>query len=327
MIDWYRACAEAAQQIERDVPGCYRSRTFTGIIGDIKALSPRKACSLIARKKGLGNRYAYLYLTQGIDDGRGYQACASEALRLVLETKGAGLIGERVLDVGCAVGVTAGILGLHGVTGFDLFPDLLRASCLVDSLTGAVNRYVTADMTNDWPFRRAFDTVFCGLVCHHLKEQRDIFAFFTSAARTLAPGGALVITLPSGTIAHARQLRYIAEAIEGFGFRLDSRVSGLVISGDNPHSLFWMFTLVFIRTSDTPLPAPVFIHPEFGFPEYRTPVTREEKGLQAKSSVTRSRAVRHTEFILLQIDTLEKQFGDSPLVFATLSKVSEIETP
>lgn len=314
---------EAAQQIEHEIPECYRSRTFTGIIGDIKALSPRKARSLVARKKGLGSQYAYLYLTRGIDGGRGYQACASEALRSVLETDGVGLVGKRVLDVGCAVGVTAGILGLQGVTGFDLFSDLLRAARRVDLLTGAGNYYIVADMTLEWPFRCIFETVFCGLICHHLKEQRDIITFFTSAARVLTPGGALVITLPSGTISQVRYLLRIADAVEEFGFRLDARVSGMVISDDDPRSLFWMFTLVFIRTSGTETSPPVFIHPGFGFPEYRTQVTREEKGLQVKSSVVRDRAVRHTRFSLLRLDELKELFGEKPLVFSTLSELSE----
>ncbi|MHB9029656.1 MAG: methyltransferase domain-containing protein, partial [Candidatus Latescibacterota bacterium] len=227
--DWFRACGEAASIIAGEVPEHYRTRTFSGLIGDIKALSPRKAQSLMARKKGLGKQYARLYLDQGIDGGKGYQACAAEALGYILESRRAGLGGD-VLDVGCAVGVTAGILELEGVTGFDLFTDLLLAARLVDAITGKTNRYLTADMTREWPFRQAFQSVVCGLVCHHLKGQTDLLTFFSSACRALEPGGSLVITLPSGSVAFVHQARILARAIEEFGFSLDTRLSGMVAS-------------------------------------------------------------------------------------------------
>ena len=177
MKTWYEACNKAAALIYETVPDHYRSRTFSGIIGDIKALPPKKAQSLFNRKKGLGKQYAWLYLTKGIDGGKGYQACASEALASVIGTESDDIIRETVLDVGCAVGVTAGILPLEKVTGFDLFPDMLKAACLVDSFTGRDNHYITADMTRTWPLGCVFDTVVCGLVCHHLKEQRDVVTF------------------------------------------------------------------------------------------------------------------------------------------------------
>lgn len=314
---WYDACAVVAERIAHEVPECYQSRTFTGIIGDIKALPPNKARSLFARKKGLGKQYAALYLSQGIDGGRGYQACASDAMGRILEDHRAELFGGPVLDVGCAVGVSAGVLGLDGVVGFDLFSELLDAARLVDSLQGKSNRYAVADMTHPWPFRRMFRAVICGLVCHHLKTQADILTFFSSAARVLEPGGSLVVTLPSGSVASAPFLRNLSRAIESFGFEADERNCGMVISGDDSHSLFWMFLLVFNRTGEG---SPgMFVHPGFGFPEYRTPVTREEKGIQAKASGARVRAVRHTEFRLIGMNELSARFGDSPLTFSTLS--------
>lgn len=225
--------------------------------------------------------------------------------------------------MGCAVGVSAGILGLREVTGFDLFPDLLRTARRIDSLTGGMHRYVAADMTRDWPFSCAFDTVICGLVCHHLKEQADILSFFSSAARVLTPGGALVITLPSGTIAHHWQLKRIIEAIEGFGFEFDETVSGMILSHDVSRSLFWMFTLTFVRTSGGP--GTVFVHPGFGFPEFRTPVCREEKGKQAKSSETAARSAPHTRFRHIRLEELENRFREQALVFSTISALTEME--
>ena len=335
--EWYRACGEVAALIEREVPDCYRSRTFAGIIGDIKALSPRKASSLIARKKGLGTRYASLYLAKGVDGGKGYQTCACEAFRFVLGEKRRDVVRGRILDAGCAVGVTAGVLGLEGVTGFDLFPDLLRAARLVDSRTGRHNVYIAADMTREWPFRSVFDTVVCGLVCHHLKEQNDILAFFTSAGRVLVPGGSLVITLPSGAVSNTRQLEAIAGAIEGFGFRCERELTGTAVSTDVARSLFWMFMLVFTKTSD-PKGSPtcawhksgqprstVFIHPRFGFPDLRTPVSREEKGAQVRSSGEKTRSVRHTSFRLLNLDELNDFCPEALFVYPEMQSLAGMD--
>lgn len=319
--DWYDACEEAAAIIDKQVPEVYRSRTFSGIIGDIKALSPKKAQSLFARKKGLGNQYARLYLTSGIDHGRGYQACASEALGFVLGESKDDLLSGRVLDVGCAVGVTAGVLSLSRVTGFDLFPDLLRTAMLIDSLSGIKHDYAVADMTRDWPFACMFDAVVCGLVCHHLKEQSGILSFFSSANRVLRPSGSLVITLPSGSISYAWQLENLMNTLEMFGFAPEDGMCGMALSTDDPHSFFWMFTLVFRKTGLSN--GSVFIHPRFGFPEYRTPVSREEKGIQARSSGSKNRKVRHQFFRFLSLDALKKACGEKALVFETVEEMRD----
>lgn len=323
--DWFRACGEAASRIAEEVPVYYRTRTFSGIIGDIKALSPRRAQSLLARKKGLGKQYARLYLDQGIDSGRGYQACAAEALGNILGNCRPGMCGESILDVGCAVGVTAGILELEGVTGFDLFPDLLLAARLVDDLAGKKNSYLCADMTRTWPFRRAFRTVVCGLVCHHLKGQPDILTFFSSACRVLEPGGSLVVTLPSGSVASIPQALNLSRAMEEFGFTVDTRLSGMVLSTDDPRSLFWMFLFVLTKTTER-IPD-VFIHPGFGFPEYRTPVTREEKGERVKLSGLHVRGVRHKAFRLIGFEELSGRLDAMPLTFPNISQsISTIAT-
>jgi len=315
--DWYGACTEAAAVIETKIPEVYRSRTFSGIIGDIKALSPKKAQSLIARKKGLGHQYAWLYLTRGIDHGQGYQACASEALGFVLGGKKDEIFGGRILDVGCAVGVTAGILSLPRVTGFDLFPDLLRAAKLIDSITGARHDYVTADMTANWPFACMFETVVCGLVCHHLKRKPDILTFFSNANRVLRTGGFLVITLPSGSITFVSQLENLIRELETFGFYPENELSGVVLSTDHPHSLFWMFTLVFkkIGTVDESAVMP----PEIDFAEFRTPVSREEKGIQARSSASKNRQVRHQLFRFLNLPAFKRNCGEKTLIFETMN--------
>ena len=282
MDKWYRVCAETAESIFDRIPLCYRSRTFSGIIGDIKVLPPKKAGSLIGRKKGLGLQYAYLYLTQGIDRGRGYQSCASEALKTVLGPDLTNYIGGKVLDVGCAVGVSAGVIGIDKVTGFDLFPDLLATAKAVDAITGAGNHYACADMTGTWPFECAFDTVICGLVCHHLKEQKYVVSFFNESNRVLKKGGRIIITFPAGSITRAEQIKEISLELRKFGFRTIDDVSGLILSTDNSNSLFWMFLIVAEKIED--ISGSIFLHDKFDFSSLKTSETREKKGEKAKKN-------------------------------------------
>jgi SAM-dependent methyltransferase len=319
MNEWYRACKKASSRLYKSIPETYRTRTFPGIIGDIKALSSKKALSLISRKKGLGNQYAYLYLTHGIDGGKGYQACAVEALSTVLGERKKDIFKGHILDVGCAVGVTAGILSLKNVTGFDLFPDLLQTAKSIDSITNRKNNYITADMTAVWPFQRVFNTVVCGLVCHHLKKQNEIITFFSNANYVLKRSGSLVITLPSGSISELSHLNNLCNALEIFGFNVKRKFTGLVLSVDSSHSLFWMFLIVAEKISDKT--GDVFISPDFGFSMYRTPVSRKEKAAQVKETIKKTRIVRHKNFKLIGIDELEKKVPDKNFVYSTVSKL------
>ena len=319
MNEWYSACKKAASILFKSIPETYRTRTFPGIIGDIKALPSKKALSLISRKNGLGKQYAYLYLTRGIDGGKGYQACAIEALSTVLGKRKKDIIKGHILDVGCAVGVTAGIMSLENTTGFDLFRDLLQTAKSIDSITNRKNNYVVADMTEVWPFESVFNTVVCGLVCHHLKTQSDIIAFFSNANRVLKPAGSLVISMPSGSISKISHLNNLFCALETFGFKVNRKLSGLILSDDSSHSLFWMFLIIAEKVSDEA--GDVFISPDFGFNLYRTPVSRKEKGTQAKETIKKTRIVRHKNFKLIGIDELEKRVSDKIFVYSTVSKL------
>jgi len=316
---WYAACTDAASLIRDRIPEHYRSRTFSGIIGDIKALPPRKALSLISRRKGLGAQYAWLYLTRGIDGGFGYQACAMEALEAVLGDAFHDTVAGGILDVGCAVGVTAGVLGCENVTGFDLFVDLLLAAELVDERTGRSNRYIAADMTRPWPFRCRFDTVVCGLVCHHLKDQPHVVRFFSEANRVLNDGGRLVLTLPAGSIARSVQLDRIIAALWEFGFETKRELSGLALSTDSGHSVFWEF--VIIAEKREARDPDVFISADFGFHTLRTPVTREEKGAHARERITSERRVRHDSFALIPVDVLLTRYAETVFVFDNIAGI------
>ena len=258
-------------------------------------------------------------LKHGIDRGRGYQACATEALASILGERKKEIINGRILDVGCAVGVTAGIMSLKNVIGFDLFSDLLRTAQSIDSLSNNVNTYIVADMTREWPFGIVFDTVICGLVCQHLKTQSDIITFFSNANRVLKPAGSLVITIPSGSISKTSNFKNIFNAIEQFGFKINIELSGLVLSNDSTHSLFWMFLFIARKVSDEPCDK--FINSDFGFQLYKTPVTRKEKGSQAKETSKKSRMVKHKNFKLISLRELEKKVPDNILVYSTISKL------
>ncbi len=314
--EWYKACKKAAAILYKTIPETYKSRTFYGIIGDIKALPSKKALSLISRKKGLGTQFAYLYLNHGIDEGKGYQACAAEALTSILGKRKYKIIKGQVLDVGCAVGVTAGILSLENVTGFDLFTDLLSAAQSVNSFTNRTNKFIAADMTKDWPFGTCFDTIVCGLVCHYLKTQSEVVTFFSNAYRVLKRHGSLVITMPSGSISKTSDLDNLFDAVEKSGFKVKRELSGLVLSTDSSHSLFWMFLIIAEK-----VPAKVsdiFIHPDFAFPQYRTPLTREEKGAQARKTVTKKRKVKHEDFKLITAGELKKKVSNTILDYSTV---------
>jgi len=273
----------------------------------------------MSRKKGLGRQYAYLYLTRGIDRGHGYQACAAEALSHILGPLKDDVFTGAVLDVGCAVGVTAGVLSLDSVVGFDLFPDLLKAARRVDSITGSRHSYVAADMTRSWPFDRAFDTVVCGLACHHLKKQRDVVTFFGEANRVLETGGNLVMTLPSGSIASGRRFAELVEAVESFGFEVDRRRSGLVHSTDSDISLFWMFCIIAGKISEKR--PEVFVNGSFGFQDFRTPVTREQKGMQARLTADSDRRVRHTSFSLIDAGEICSRYREEIFIYENLSNI------
>ena len=322
---WYEACREASSLLSPQVPEYYRSRTFSGIIGDIKALSSRKALSLYTRKKGLGLQYAFQYLATGIDRGRGYQACAATALASVLKNFGRlNQLGAKgsVLDAGCAVGVTAGILELEEVVGFDLFADLVRTARLIDTIAGKKNQYLIADMKKDWPFgNNRFDAVVGGLVCHHLKTQGEVAGFFRNASRVLRKDGTLILTLPAGSIATARILQTICEGISSFGFEVDYEETGLLASTDDPDSLFWMFLLTAAKRSES-MPS-IFVNPSFSFLNIRTPVTREEKAGKARVTAGRDRHAIHSRFALLDMRHLADVAGeDEPLVFEHVSEIA-----
>jgi len=302
---WYSACAETAEIINDRIPEYYRSRTFSGIIGDIKALSSKKALSLISRKKGLGMQYSQLYLIKGIDWGRGYQACASEALLKVIPGYISEISNGRILDAGCAVGVSAGVLGLGNVIGFDLFPDLLGTAKIIDSITGIHHDYLCADMTRTWPFTKTFDTVICSLVCHHLKEQKAVVSFFNETNRVLKEDGNVLITLPSGSVTNFSQLNDISHALRCFGFEINPYMTGIVISTDDIHSVFWMFLIVARKIEN--ISGQVFIDGDFGFNRFKTPELRVQKGEKARKTVSASREIRHSGFKLIDMETHIKE--------------------
>ena len=177
-------------------------------------------------------------------------------------------------------------------------------------------------MTRPWPFSDStLDTVICALVCHHLKDNRDIFTFFKNASATLVSGGPPIMTLPAGSISNTDRLETITRAIEERGFRRIPEYCGMSVSIDDPRSLFWMFLLVFEKTS--PFRGGVFVHDKFGFPEFKTPETRVEKGEKVRSSAKKERLARHGSFRFFTIGELLGGGESRTLVYETVSAILE----
>ncbi len=92
----------------------------------------------------------------------------------------------------------------------------------------------------------------------------------------------------------------------------------MALSTDSSHSLFWMFVIIARKVSEDT--AQVFLHPGFGFHDYRTPVTREEKGAQAKETAAKQRRVKHEAFTLIDIDELMEKHAEKTFVFENIVK-------
>lgn len=102
--------------------------------------------------------------------------------------------GRRVLDVGCAEGYLAEILASRGfeVTGVD------RAG----TAHGDTFRFVAGDLDAGLPALDGnFDFILCADVLEHL---RDPLGMLLECRRRLAPGGALVASLPNSGHAYFR---------------------------------------------------------------------------------------------------------------------------
>jgi hypothetical protein len=80
-----------------------------------------------------------------------------------------------------------------------------------------------------------------------------------------------------------------------------------------------MFLITAEKTNDTM--CDMFLNPDFCFPLLRTPVSRVEKGVRVKESGYKVRTVRHSHFILISGDELEKKMPDDPLVYSTVASL------
>jgi len=101
--------------------------------------------------------------------------------------------GRRVLDVGCGYGHLGSVLARRGfiVTGVD-HPGV-EHSPEID--------FVAADLDDMPPLKGTFDFILCGDVLEHL---RDPLRMLQEFRRLLAPGGALIASLPNSGNAYFR---------------------------------------------------------------------------------------------------------------------------
>ena len=100
-----------------------------------------------------------------------------------------------VVDVGCGTGNHAVVLstGAH-VVGVDLSPAMLARAAAKGSATAATTAaFVRADLRDGLPVRAgAFD----GALSAYAGQFLDLTPFLTELARTLRPGGTVVLELP-----------------------------------------------------------------------------------------------------------------------------------
>ena len=102
--------------------------------------------------------------------------------------------GRRVLDIGCAGGYLGEILAEHGfsVTGIDL-PGTAHPAGI---------HFVAADLDGGLPaLEGCFDYILCADVLEHLREPAGLLR---ECRERLAPGGALIASLPNSGHAYFR---------------------------------------------------------------------------------------------------------------------------
>lgn len=106
---------------------------------------------------------------------------------------------ERALDFGCGIGRVSGPLSrrFEEVVGLDVSPSMVATARRVHADRPNC-RFEVQRTTDLRQFSEAsFDLVLCVLVLQHLASQEAILHYLREFARVLAPGGALVVQLPS----------------------------------------------------------------------------------------------------------------------------------
>jgi 2-polyprenyl-3-methyl-5-hydroxy-6-metoxy-1,4-benzoquinol methylase len=133
---------------------------------------------------------AYLRLTRGYDihDRCRYLLHAVEEIAQPPRLE--------ILDVGCGSGLALRYLDRHSRTrvnrylGIDMRAERLRRRY---SDVRVAHAFVDVNLDSDWSFGQ-FDLVWCAEVIEHLIDDRSLFS---KLARSVRPGGRLVVTAPS----------------------------------------------------------------------------------------------------------------------------------
>ncbi len=169
---------------------------------------------------------AVLWLDPGLAFGTGNhettRLCVERLVALAAGRGGQGACGAwRVIDAGCGSGIlalSAALLGVRDVVGFDNDPEAVRVSeenAAVNGLTGRVNFFV-GDLTAGLTGRQA-EVLLANI-------QADVLMRFAAElVAAVAPGGTLVL---SGILAGENaQVRTVFEALTP-GWLLNARVMG-----------------------------------------------------------------------------------------------------
>lgn len=111
-------------------------------------------------------------------------------------TLGRDLTGLTVVDVGCASGVSAGLLAARGarVKGLDISPELVAQAARLWPEYGERLEFSVGDAENLDMADNSVDACFFGGVLHHFPDMRAVMA---ESLRVLRPGGRFIALEPN----------------------------------------------------------------------------------------------------------------------------------
>jgi SAM-dependent methyltransferase len=141
-------------------------------------------------RHGAGDRAEFM------DSGEDFAA----AIMGQCEALGLATSRRRALDFGCGVGRVSAPLStrFEAVVGLDVSPSMVETA---RHLHAAARPNIGFEVQRTTDLRQfsdaSFDFVLCVLVLQHLGSQQAILRYLDEFVRVLAPGGALVVQIPS----------------------------------------------------------------------------------------------------------------------------------
>ncbi len=119
-----------------------------------------------------------------------------EYLEMFDKTLGTDLTGQRIVDIGCASGVSAALLASRGaeVVGLDISPELIEQAKTLWPEYGGQIHFATGDAERLELEDGSVDVCFFGGVLHHFPERERVYQ---ECLRVLKPGGRFLALEPN----------------------------------------------------------------------------------------------------------------------------------